>query len=60
LATKTRAKAGEVLATKKTAKAMLLRLEFEICLSTGAECYICRLDNSPPSKMTRPLTMNFA
>jgi len=24
---------------------MLLRLEFEVCLSTGAECYIYGLDN---------------
>jgi len=38
-------------------RAMLLRLEFQICLSIGADCYICGLDNSPPSKMTCPASL---
>jgi len=36
---------GYVLAKKTRAKEMLLRLEFKICLSTGAKCYINGLDN---------------
>jgi len=33
-----------VLATKTKAKEMLMRLKFEICLLTVAECFIYGLD----------------
>jgi len=33
-----------VLAKKTSVRALLLRLEFQICLSTGADCNICGLE----------------